>query len=369
MLHAVPEKGGLYCRAAVCGWVFGGGDCFLSIEVDLVHIADEVHVVVVELEDLAAAAAVDLANRCNEVLLQVEACPDVVVDYSLGTHSHHHRHVVLLSLPLLLVVLVGRVAGLDAEEVAREGRLVYVDEEGGVDQKRLDDVGIYLAQADAPCPVFLEREGLDVVGGVAHFVEMPADDGPRVGNSELPQDVLGEGLGGIERASFEGELDVALTLVGLAVLALLGEGGEELARLHLLVPAEDARLVERSRVAQVDLGCDFPQVHCRPLVLVPFLEELAEVEVQLLQLLLRDGLAHLPFLAALGLPLRPLRLGLLLLRSVFLQAGLFSFEALVVEILEVQLALLLLYASLFGGACVRREGLHLLEPIHFLEVR
>lgn len=153
---------------------------------DLVHIADEVHVVVVEFEDLPAAAGVDLGNGSNEVLLLVETRPDVVVHDPLGAHRNHHRHVIFLSLPLLLVVLVGRVAGLNAEEVPGEGGLVDVDEEGGVDEQRLDEVGVDPAQADASRPVFFEGEGLDVVGGVAHFVEVPADDGPGIGHSELP---------------------------------------------------------------------------------------------------------------------------------------------------------------------------------------
>lgn len=126
--------------------------------------------------------------------------------------------------------------------------------------------------------------------------------------------------------------------------------------------------MESGRVAEVDLGCDFPEVHGGLLVLVSFLEELAEVDVQLLKFLLGDGLAHFSLLAAFGLPLQPLRLGLLLLRTAALLAGLFLFKALVVEILEVQVTLLLLNSSLFGGACIRREGRYLLESFQFLEI-
>lgn len=148
VLHSIDEKRGFNCRRGLTRslelifcWSCDG----FSIEVDLVHIADQVHAIIVELEDLAATAIVDLSYCLNEVLFLIESVSDAIVDDSLWTHRHHHWHIIVLRFPLLLVVLVRSVAGLDAEKIPGESSFIDVDQECGIDEKRLDDGGVYPA--------------------------------------------------------------------------------------------------------------------------------------------------------------------------------------------------------------------------------
>lgn len=91
--------------------------------------------------------------------------------------------------------------------------------------------------------------GLDILVGIAHFSQMPGDDGPGQGFPVLFLNISGELHCRVELVHFEGLPDVFLDLLRLLVLALVVHSRNQRSSLHFLCGSEFAVLVEDGRVA------------------------------------------------------------------------------------------------------------------------
>lgn len=84
---------------------------------------------------------------------------------------------------------------------------------------------------------------------VAHFPEVPGDDGAGEGATEFLLDVPGEVNCGVEFALGERPLDQLLNLSGFLVLPLLVEGSQQCSSFHFFSRTILAVFVEDGRVA------------------------------------------------------------------------------------------------------------------------